>query len=141
MMRRTTRHLCQPRVASQRSIKLVTLFLRGMILPVRAVGVTQCAFQMRLETGRTFKAGQQLLGLVVPEYASVLLARTADAPDAVQRRVLLLQAGEDQVDGLEPHGDRREDLTLVFIDEYALLQAILCAKVCIEVYFCFGDDM
>jgi hypothetical protein len=96
---------------------------------------------VRLQTRGLLQAAQQRLGVVVPEHASVLLARTADALDAVQGRVLLLEPGENQVNGLEPHGHRRKDLALVVIDEDALLQAILCAEVTVEVDFRFGEDV
>lgn len=96
---------------------------------------------MCLQIRCILQAAQQRLSVVIPEHASVLLARTTDAPDAVQWRILLLEPRKDQVDCLEPHGHRREDLTLALVGEDALFQAILCAEVCVEVDFCFRKDV
>jgi hypothetical protein len=146
MMRRTPRDVRQLRVITQRSIKVVTLRLRAVVLPVGCVGVAQRASQEVLEgaaaaAAAAAGAAQQLLGVVVPVDAPVLLAGAADAPDAVQGRPVVPEAGEDQVDGLEPHGDGGKDLALVVVDEDALGQAILLAKVCIKVYLCLGEHL
>lgn len=114
-----------------------------MVLPVGRVGVAQRAGQEVLEAapGAPVQAGQQLLGVVVPVDAPVLLAGAADGPDAVQRGAVLLEPAEHEVDGLEPHGHGREDLALVVVDEHALGQAILLAEVCVEVDLCLGEDV
>lgn len=145
-MRRTPRDIRQLRIITQRSVELVALRLGAVVLPVGRERVAQRARQKLLErlvTAGTAPphAGQQLLGVVVPVDAAVLLAGAADAPDAVQLGTAVPQPGEDQVDGLEPHGHGREDLALVVVDEDALVQAILLAKVCVEVDFCLRQDV
>lgn len=115
-----------------------------MVLPVRGVGVAQRAGQEVLEGAAAAGAAhgaQQLLGVVVPVHAPVLLAGAADALDAVQRGTAVPEPAEHQVDGLEPHGNGGEDLALVVVDEDALGQAILLAEVCVEIDFCFGEDV
>lgn len=145
MMRRTPGDIRQLRVVAQCSVELITLRLRAVVLPVRRVGVAQRAGEEVLEgaaaAGAAPGAAQQLLGVVVPVDAPVLLAGAADAPDAVQRGAGVPEAAEDQVDGLEPHGHGREDLALVVVDEDALGQAILLAEVCVEVDLCLGEDV
>jgi hypothetical protein len=71
----------------------------------------------------------------------VLLAGAADAPDPVQGRVLLLEPLQDQVDRLEPQGHGSKDLALIFVGQYSLLDAVLGAKVLVEVDFGVGDDL
>jgi hypothetical protein len=71
----------------------------------------------------------------------MLLAGAADAPDPVQGRVLLLEPLQDQVDGLEPQGHGSKDLTLLFIGQNTLLDAVLGAEVLVEVDFGVGDDL
>lgn len=144
MVRRTPRDIRQSRVIAQRSVKLVALGLRAVVLPVGRERVAQRARQELLErpvAGAAPHAAQQLLGVVVPVDAAVLLAGAADAPDAVQLGAAVSQPGEDQVDGLEPHGHGREDLALVVVYEDALVQAILLAEVCVEVDLCLGEDV
>lgn len=144
MMRRTPCNIRQLRVVAQGSVELVALCLCAVVLPVGRIGVAQRAGQEVLEGPAAAGAAhgaQQLLGVVVPVHAPVLLAGTADALDAVQRGSIVLEPAEHQVDGLEPHGHGGEDLALVVVDENALGQAILLAKVCVEVDFCFGEDV
>lgn len=144
MMRRTPRNIRQLRVVTQGSVELVALRLCAVVLPVRGVRVAQRTCQevlKRAAAAGAAHAGQQLLGVVVPVHAPVLLAGTADALDAVQRGAAVPEPTEHQVDGLEPHGHGGEDLALVVVDEDALCQAILLAEVCVEVDFCFGEDV
>lgn len=144
MMRRTPRNIRQLRVVAKSSVELVTLRLCAVVLPVRGVGVAQRAGQEVLEgpaAAGAAHAAQQLLGVVVPVHAPVLLAGTANALDAMQRGAAVPEPTEHQVDGLEPHGHGGEDLALVVVDEDALGQAILLAEVCVEVDLCFGKDV
>lgn len=145
MMCRAPRDVRQFRVVAQGGVELVTLRLGAVVLPVGRVGVAQRAGQEVLEGGTTpgfpAHAAQQLLGVVVPVDAPVLLAGAADGPDAVQRGALVPEPAQHQVDGLEPHGHGGKDLALVVVDEDALGQAILLAKVCVEVDLCFGEDV
>lgn len=96
MMRRTPGDIRQLRAVAQGSIELIALRLRAVVLPVRRVGVAQRAGEEVLE-GAAAAAGaaQQLLGVVVPVDAPVLLAGAADALDAVQRGAVVPEPGED----------------------------------------------
>lgn len=142
MVRRAPRDLGQPLLAPQRGVELVTLPLRRVVLPVGRKGVAQGAVQLLLEplAALAAQAGQQLLGVLAPVDAAVLLARAADAAHALQRGLLGLEAREDEVDGLEPHGHGREHLALGLVDLHALGQAILGAKVGVEVDLGLGED-
>lgn len=144
MMRRTPCDIRQLRVVAQGSVELVALRLCAVVLPVRGVGVAQRAGQEVLEgpaAAGGAHAAKQLLGVVVPVHAPVLLAGTTNALDAVQRGAALPEPAEHQVDGLKPHGHRGKYLALVVVDEDTLGQAILLAEVCVEVDFCFGEDV
>lgn len=77
---------------------------------------------------------------MAPVDATVLLAGAADALDAVQGCVLLLETLEDKVEGLEPEGYGGKDLAFLFIDEDALFDLVFGAKVLVEVDFGGGDD-
>lgn len=142
MMRRAPRDLGQPLLAPQRGIKLIALPLRRVVLPVGRVRVAEGPGQELLEplAAVARHAAQQPLGVVGPVHAAVLLAGAADAADAMQRGLLVLQAREDEVDSLEPHGHGGEHLALGLVDEHALGQAILGAKVRVEVDLGLGDD-
>lgn len=137
MVRRTPRDLGQPHVVSQRSIKLIALPLGAVVLPVGPVGVAQRALELLLEPalGRLARHGaEQRLGVAAPKDAPVLLAGPAHAADAVQGRLVVVdEAREHQVKRLEPHGHGGKDLALGLVDEHALGEAILAAKVCVKV--------
>lgn len=143
MMRRTSRDIRQFRIVTQSGVELVALRLSAVVLPVGREGVAQRAGQEVLEgaAGAPVHTAQQLLGVVVPVDAAMLLAGAADGPDAVQRGAVGLESAHDQVDGLEPHGHGGKDLALVVVDEDALFQAILLAEVCVEVDLCLGEDV
>lgn len=146
MMRRTPRNLGQLLLPAQRLIKLITLRLGTMILPIGPVGMTQRAIQLRLQPALALRAvqlPQERLGLLAPEHAAVLLARAADGADAVQEGSVGFrgdEAREDQVQCLEPHGDGREYLAFRGVGEDALGEPILRPEVAVEVDFGFGVD-
>lgn len=148
MMRRTPRNLSQPVLSPQHPIKLITLRLGAMILPIGPKRVAQRAVQLLLQPALALVAAVQLreqrAGPLAPEDAPVLLARAADGADAVQegRRAGLGgdEPREDQVERLEPHGHGREDLAFGWVGEHALGEPILGAEVAVEVDFGFGED-
>lgn len=146
MVRRTARDVGQLAILPQRRIKLIALRLGTMILPIRRERVAKCTLflrspQLLLQVLASVQSIQQGLCLVAPVDAAVLLAGAADAADAVQRSLLVDEPRQDQVDGLEPHGDGGKDLTLGLVEEDALAEAILLTKVGIEVDLGFRDDL
>lgn len=133
-------NLRQPLRRLKIGIKLVALRLRAVILPIRRVGERKRLLQLLDERLIGLRqAAQQRLGLLGPVGAAVLLARAADALDAVHGR-LCREAAQDEVDGLEEHGDGRVDLALGLVGQNALAQAILLAKVGVKVDLGLGDD-
>lgn len=144
MMRRTSRHLCQPFRRFQRLIKPITLRLGTMILPIRCIRMGERSFKLvhqKLSLSLTiFQSGKKLLSLPAPVYTSMLLARTANTPNAVHGCVGFLQALENKVQSLEPHGDGRKDFAFGFVHLHALLDAIFGAEVAVEVDLGGGDD-
>ena len=54
---------------------------------------------------------------------------------------MLLQALQHEINGLEEQCHGREHLALGGVGEHTLLDAILRAKVCVEVYFCFLEEL
>jgi hypothetical protein len=72
----------------------------------------------------------------------VLLARTADALDAVHGHGHgVAQAVEDQAQRLHPQSDGGKHFARLVANVHALLDAILLAKVAIEVDLCLGDSL
>lgn len=124
MMRRTSRDIRQLAILPERSIKLVALRLGAVILPIRRERVTERSLplgpQLLLQAFAPVQLAQQRLSLVAPIDAAMLLAGAADAADAVQRSLLVDEPRQDQVNGLEPHGDGGEDLALGVVDKDAL---------------------
>lgn len=143
MMRRTSRSLSQPLRRPKCPIKLITFSLRAVVLPVGRIRMGECSLQLidqlpPLLIGLQFR--EKLLGLPAPVYTAMLLARTADAADAVERGVGFLEALEDEVEGLKPHGDGRKDLAFGFVYLDTLLDAIFGAEVAVEVDLGGGDN-
>lgn len=80
------------------------------------------------------KRGEQSLGILVPKDAAVLLAGAADTADSIHgHRHGLLQAVEDEVEGLHPQGDGGVYLACFFADMDALFDAVGSGKVAIKV--------
>lgn len=133
------------RITAQRSIKLVTLLLRRMILPIWrkrvAVRSRQKLLQALVAVLAPVHLAQESRGLLAPVDAAMLLASTTDAAHTVQRRLLFDEPREHQVDGLQPHGHGRKDLALGFVGQDALGKAILGAKVGVKVDLCFANDV
>ncbi len=140
-MRRTACDICQPVCRLELGIELIALGLRAVVLPIWRIGVGEGRRQLLDERLVRLQAAQERLGLSTPVHAPMLLARATDAPDTVQRCVVLLQAIEDQVNGLEPQGDGCKHLTLVLLHQDAFCDAIFGAEVAVEVDFCLGDDL
>lgn len=138
------RHLGQLLPPAEGSVKGIALGLGALILPVGGPFVRQGGGQLADEGPGGVKAGQAGLGAGVPEDAAVLLAGTphgADAGDDVGRRRGGSQAGQDQVEGLEPHGNRGHDLARGVAHVDTLADAILAAEVVVEFDFCLGDRL
>ena len=140
MVGSTPRNGRQPVCRPQLGVKLVALLLRAVVLPVGGIGVREGVLQLVDQRLVRLESAEQGLSLAAPVDAAVLLARAADAPDAVQGRVLVLQALQHQVEGLEPHGHGGKDLALILVDEHALLDVVLGAEVLVEVDFGVRDD-
>lgn len=77
---------------------------------------------------------------MAPVYTPMLLARTADSTDSVERRVGFAETAEDQVQSLEPHGHGRVDLPFILVGEDALFEGVFAAEVLVEVDFGGGND-
>ena len=121
-------------------VELVALGLGAMVLPVGGIRVREGTLELVGQRRIRAQPGEQVLGVAAPVYAAVLLAGAADAADAREGSALLPQAVEDEVNGLEPHGDRGEDLAFVLVYEHALFDVILFGEVIVEIYFSFGGD-
>jgi len=135
------RHLGQPLSRPELGIILVALALCAVVLPVRGIGVREGICQLVDQRLVGLETTKQRLGLVAPVDAAVLLARAADAADAAQGRVGILEALQDQVEGLEPQGHGGEHLALGVVDQHALLDTVLGAKVLVKVDLGVGDDL
>lgn len=98
------------------------------------------ALELVDEGGVGTQALHEVLGLGAPVSAAVLLTRAAEALDAVHRGHLL-EAGKDEIDGLEKEGDGGDDLILGVVHEDSVAEAILFTKVGVEADLDFGDNL
>lgn len=71
----------------------------------------------------------------------MLHTRAADTLHLIKLRTLLLQPLQHEINGFEEQSHRREHLTLSGVGQHALLNAILCAEIRVEVYFGFLEEL
>lgn len=127
---------------AQLGVKGITLPLGALILPIGRPLVRQRLLELLDERLVGAQAPEDLFGAAVPEDAAVLLAGAADAADAAHGHGHgLLEALEDEVQRLHPHGDGGVDLARLLADVDALLNAILGAKVSVKVDLGLSYDL
>lgn len=78
-------------LATQSSIKLITLLLSARVLPVRTERVGERPVQLLLKRLACIQLLQQLLRIFSPVYTSVLLSRTTDALNLAEVQALFTQ--------------------------------------------------
>lgn len=143
MMGRTSCSMSQPFCRPKGLIELITLRLCAVILPVGRIRMGESSLELIYQLSLLLiglQLSKKLLGLLTPVYTAVLLAGATDAADTVERSVGFLKALEDQIKGLEPHGDGRKDFTLGFVQLDTLLDAIFGAEVAVEVDLGGGNN-
>jgi hypothetical protein len=85
---------------------------------------------------------ENLVGVTVPEDASMLLTRATDTANVRKRdRHSLSQSVKNKVYRLHPHGDGRIDLACPLVDVDTFLDAIFVAKVLVEIDLCFTSNL
>lgn len=143
MMCRTSRSVGQPLRCPKSLIKLITLSLRAVVLPVGRIRMGEGPLQLIHQIPPLLirlKLREKLFSLSAPVYAAMLLARTTDTADAVERGLGLLKALEDEVEGFKPHGNGRKNLTIDFVYLDTLLDAIFGAEVAVKVDLSGGNN-
>ena len=141
VMRLATCDLSQLLWASQFGVKSVTLLLRRSVLPIWTVRVTESSssvvnfvtgFQLLSQGLARVEVLEERLGLFAPEDCTMLHSSTTDTFDAGKVALVLLQALQHEVHGIEPHADWGVDLALGRVLEDSLLDSILFLEVVVE---------
>ena len=124
--------LCQSLWRSEPGIELVAFCLCAMVLPVWGPRAGERCLELIEKQRLRLQTRQGPLCVVAPVDTPVLLARSADTPNALEGRVGP-ESVQDQVQRLQPHLHGRIHLTFRLVDANPFRDAILLAEVSIEV--------